>query len=184
MDIKKFDLKKRIGVSFFCLSFAFFVNSLFMKKLVIFILILCCLCGTMFVKTQTNPLFLHKDVESVCFASATNYEKENLDVESVACGDVFFNYCSLSTARQNLQKLKKNATCIQFYLADSDIIDLLGELKCQNITESQFDNICLYSGYSPFCQSAVFVDGKKTNVQIAVSNDEIVIGFPVILTGY
>lgn len=154
-----------------------------MKKILVFILILTCLCSTMLVKNETNPLYSLENVEKVCFVSASDFQEID-DVESVACGDKFFNFCTLDVAKQNLENLNNNSDAVQFYLNGNDVDKLFKQTKCQIVSTSQIEDLTVYCGYTPYCQTCVYLDGKKVNMQVAVADGNIVVGFPMILTGY
>lgn len=153
-----------------------------MKKLIVFVLLLCCLATTGFVKVDKNPLWQMTNVEKVCFVCDSDYKSDKID--SVACGDMFFNYCSLNVAKDNMQMLKKDMSAVQFYLKNQDLKALQEKLKYKHISQTTLENLTVYCGYSPYGQDGVYVDGQKANIQIAVEKDLIIVGFPLILTGY
>lgn len=153
-----------------------------MKKLIVFGLVLLCLVSTLSVKIETNPLFALKNVEKVCFVSNTKMIED--DVETVVCGDKYFNFCSLSVAKENLKKIEKDLDGIQFYLQNTSFEELTKQLKLQIVTSNQIEGLTIICGYTPYFQDCIYLDNKKVNVQIAVKSNEIVAGFPAILTGY
>lgn len=136
----------------------------------------------MLVKQEINPLFETSGVEKVCFISSDKHDKEG--VEAVICGDKFFNFCSLETAKKYLESLQKNADGIQFYFEDLNLDKLFKKIKYQPVTKTNLDEMTIYCGYSPYYQSCVMLQNKKVNVQVAVMDGEVVVGFPMILTGY
>lgn len=153
-----------------------------MKKMIVFGLILLCLTSTLFVKIETNPLFELKGVEKVCMVSAKDYGGDN--VESVACGNKYFNFCTLKTAKEKIKEISKDVDGIQFYINNTTFKELCRILKIEIVTFSEVDEMMIYCGYTPYYQNCVFLEDKKVNVQIAVKNEQIVAGFPMILTGY
>lgn len=153
-----------------------------MKKLVIFILILVCTVSSLFVKNDINPIFNLSNVEKVCIVSASNLQYGE-DIESVACGDKYFNYCSLEIAKTKIKEIGNNFDAIQFYLS-GEIDKFLSKMKFEQISTSRIENIDIYYGYTPYYQDCIFVDGKKVNMQVAVVDGSIIAGFPMILTGY
>lgn len=154
-----------------------------MKKLIVFIMILCCLASTAVFKIDKNVLFELQGIDKVCFVSDEKVDLQG--VETVVCGSQYFNFCSLSTAKNNLNKFTSNYQGVQFYFEDKDFEELKKEIKFQEITRMETDNLVIYCGYTPYYQDCVYVENKKVNVQIAVSEEnKIVAGFPVILTGY
>ena len=70
------------------------------------------------------------------------------------------------------------------YLKNQDLKALQEKLKYKHISQTTLENLTVYCGYSPYGQDSVYVDGQKANIQIAVEKDLIIVGFPLILTGY
>lgn len=153
-----------------------------MKKLIVFILILCCIASTAFVKVETNPLFSLSGVEKVCFISSQKYE--SVDLECVENGDKFFNFCTLENAKENLSEYQKYMDGMQFYLKNSSYEALKNRLKIELVSVQEVDGMKIYCGYTPYVQFNILLNDKKVNIQIAEKADEIVVGFPLILTGY
>ena len=153
-----------------------------MKKIVVFVLLICCLFTTMLVKVEKNPLFEISGVEKVCFVSGKNYACEG--ISSVQCGSKFFNFCSLETAKERLEDLKKNMEGLQFYFEEVSLQEVASALKFEVVMLDKLENMTVYCGYTPYYQDCVYLNNKKINVQIAEQNGKIVAGFPMILTGY
>lgn len=137
---------------------------------------------TGFVKVDKNPLWKMTNIEKVCFVCDKDFKNE--DIESVQCGDVFFNFCSLEVARKNIEMFKKDMSAMQFYLKNQDLTALKKMIKYKSIFQTNLENMTVYCGYSPYGQESVCVDGQKINMQIAVRESDVVVGFPIILTGY
>ena len=157
----------------------YFGNNLFMKKLIVFILLLACLGSTVGFKSNINPIFSLGNVEKVCFVSG-----EKIDgLESVVCGEKFFNYCSLRQAKENLDKIR-NSDSYQIYLNEIDVKKVFDLLKFEQISVIELERVTVYCGYSVYGDKSVLIDGKKVNVQIAVTGEGVIAGFPMILTGY
>ncbi len=152
-----------------------------MKRLVVFMFLLCCLGSTALFKFESNPLFNLEGVEKVCFIA----DAELVEAEGVNCGDLVFNYCSLSTAKKNLSEYEKNSIGVEFYFqSDVNLEKILTILKADIVTKIEYENLTVLSAYTPYYQNCVYVDGKKINLQIAISDTNIIAGFPVLLTGY
>ena len=83
-----------------------------------------------------------------------------------------------------MQMFKKDMSAVQFYLKNQDLKALQKKLKYKHISQTNLENLTVYCGYSPYGQDSVYVDGQKVNIQIAVGEDLIIVGFPLILTGY
>ena len=153
-----------------------------MKKLFVFVFLLCCLCATFAFKNQKNPIFAMKNIEKVCFVDEKSYAS-NFPVETVQCGDLIFNFCSLEEAKKHIDSLK-TFKAIQFYFNETSTAEILTELKAEVVSTQSLENIEIVSAYTLFFADCVIVQGKKVNLQIATTNSHVVAGFPLILTGF
>ncbi len=152
----------------------------FMKRLIVFVLLLCCVATTLLVGYKSNPLFNLEGVERVCFVSNRAYD----DLESVNCGDLVFNFCTMETAKQNLKRYTDGAKALQFYFEDVSKEVLLKKLMATVICESEVEGVTVIVAYTPYYQDCIFVDNKKANLQLAEKDGQLVAGFPAILTGF
>ena len=151
-----------------------------MKKLFVFLLLICCLGATFAFKNENNPIFSLDGIEKVCFVDDEKYEI--MDVQAVNCGDLTFNFCSLSEAKENISKI--NFKAVQLYFSDISTQKLLKTLKASVISEENVQNISIVNAYTPYFSDSVLVENKKVNLQIAVKDGQVVAGFPMILTGF
>ncbi len=133
-------------------------------------------------KSEQNPLLLLENVEKVCFVSSENYEIEN--VERVESGDKFYYFCPLSVAKTNFQKLSQNCSGIQVYLPASEYQNVCKKLHFQLIKQEKYNEMLLFYGYSASQKQNVIIDGRNCNIQIAIDKDNMIVGTPIILTGY
>lgn len=65
-----------------------------------------------------------------------------------------------------------------------DAEEILNILKATVVQENEIENLRLIYAYSPYYQDSVMVDGKKVNLQLAFDGDNLIAGFPLILTGF
>ena len=79
--------------------------------------------------------------------------------------------------------VKNNIQSVQFYFDKNDE-SVMKKLKFTLVNEKQIEDIKVLEGYSPLCGAGYQIDQKNINVQIAIKGDEIVVGTPLILTGY
>lgn len=137
----------------------------------------------MFFKTARNPIFELSDVQQACFVSPYDFADE-MPVESVNSGDLVFNYCSWHTAKANLSKLNKDAEGMQLYFQQIDLQNLLVTLKAECVSTEELGDLTVINAYTPYYFDCVYVQNKKVNMQIALKENQVVVGFPMILTGY
>ncbi len=157
-------------------------NKQNMKRVIVFVFLILCLVMTNLGKLQRNPLFAIDGVEKVCFISGDSFDAYG--VETVKCGELAFNFCSVETARKNLRNFNKNLLGIQFYFSNVQKDDILKSLKSEIVCEEAINKLKVLNCYTPYYQDCIYINGKKVNMQIALSEENIVAGFPVLLTGY
>ncbi len=151
-----------------------------MKKLIIFLFIIALVTGSLTFADKTTQIFDVSGVEEVCFVSDDEFDGE---FEHVSCGDKIFNYCTFEEAKKNLA-LVKQSDSVQFYTDESEIDSILKKIHFEKLSSEEVEGIQISYGYSPSYKKFVYVDGKKVNVQVAKTADGVIVGFPIILTGY
>lgn len=151
-----------------------------MKRLIVFLFIIALVAGGFSFVDKAEAIFMASGVDRVCFVSSTKYDG---DFETVQCGDKFFNYCTSEQARENAALVKK-ADAVQFYAEQDKLENLLRQIHFQELYNETVEGIEICYGYSPCYSSAVLLEGKKVNVQVAKVDGQVIVGFPMIMTGY
>lgn len=151
-----------------------------MKKLVIFLFIIAITISSIRFSQNKAQIFDVEGVSEVCFVSNEKFEG---DFEAISCGEKFFNYCTFENAKENAG-LINSSDAVQFYTDQESIEKLLSDIKFEQLTKEEVEDIVILYGYTPYYSSSIFLDGKKINVQIALTDEKVVVGFPIILTGY
>lgn len=148
-----------------------------MKKIIVLLFITLSLTLTTFAKSGSNPLWSFEKVISVCLV----VDSDALDGENVVeCGNKDFVYMS----KEEGMKVKCKTYALQFYLQDVTLGELLNLLKATVVSYQEFEGLEIYYCYTPYEQDCVFLENKKVNLQIVFKNGEVVLGMPLILTGY
>ena len=153
-----------------------------MKKLIVFVLLLVVLSSTVMYKQEINPVWGLSNIQKVCFVSKDKFEQTGF--ENVICGDLFFNFCSSDVAKNDLKNYQAKSLSIQLYFENAKLNNLIKTLKIDNIKEEILDNVKVLTGYSPYFQDSILFDGKKINVQIGITQNLIILGNPLIFTGF
>ena len=151
-----------------------------MKKLIIFLFIISLVAGSLCFVDKGEQIFAVDGVDRVCFVSNSKYDGE---FESVQCGEKFFNFCTFDEAKEKVS-LVKSADAVQFYAEEVGLDSILRKIKFQQLSSEEVEGIEVCYGYSPCYSSAVMLDGKKVNVQIAKIDGRVIVGFPMIMTGF
>ena len=70
------------------------------------------------------------------------------------------------------------------YFQSLDIKDFAKKLNAQIYQTHDVEGMIMYYGYTNMYKNFEIVGGKKVNIQIAVKEDETIVGFPIILRGF
>lgn len=151
-----------------------------MKKLIIFLFIISIVAGSVLFVDKSSQIFDVDGVEEVCLVST---QKSEVATESVQCGDKYFNYFSFEDAKREIENLK-DVDAVQFYAEEENLEKILKTIKFIELYSEEVEQLEIVYGFSPCYKSAVLLKGKKVNVQIAKIGGRVVLGFPMILTGY
>jgi len=153
-----------------------------MKKLIVFLLILAMLFPTLAFKNDKNPLFLVEGLEKVCFVSSCEIEDDGF--ENVQSGDLYFNFCGGDIAELKYDIYKKDAEAVQFYYKNIELFKLFDSLKFDIVEECVVEQVQVYFGYSPYLSNSFLYENKKVNLQFAITDGYVIVGYPIILTGF
>lgn len=142
------------------------------------LLIFCvCLCSTANSSFE-KILFLSAGGE-VSFYLENYQEIEGCETIKNGAG------CVIKTDVENAKKInKKINNCsgfsIEFY--SENISDFLNEINIIKI--EKISDLTIYYGYFNGLINSINIENKKINIQIAINNEKIVIGSPIILGDY
>ena len=70
------------------------------------------------------------------------------------------------------------------YFQSLDINDFAKSVNGQIFKRQSVEGIEIYEGYTNSYKDFRYVGGQKINIQIAVKEKEVIVGFPLILTGF
>lgn len=174
--------KNKNGQNLLVFLFIFIIceNNLLMKKMIVFLVLVGLVTASLRFSNPKSQIFDVFGVDKVCFVSDKEFEGE---FETVSCGDKFFNFCTFEQAKENALLLKES-DAVQFYTDETSTDEILKTVHFQKMSSEMIDGIEIIYGYSPCYSDSVVLDGKKINVQVAKIDGEVVIGFPMILTGF
>ena len=148
-----------------------------MKKMLLFLLVVSCLCCPF--APDEKGVFSLPEIDHVCFVSE---EKIDGAYDNIFSGNKVFNYCTLEEAKK--VDLSKKIDAVELFFTNFDLKSIEKELDLQVISIEEFEGLSVILGYTTRYKKCVYVDGKKVNVQLAVYDDKMIAGFPMILTGY
>ncbi len=58
--------------------------------------------------------------------------------------------------------------------------EVLEPLMIEVVTTENFDTVCVFYGRTPFIYNSIEIDGNKVNIMIAVREDKVLVGSPVL----
>ena len=71
-----------------------------------------------------------------------------------------------------------------FGVNEKSLSSFFEKFDCQNISSKSVLGGCLYEAYTPYFLKSVNDGGKKVNIQLFCKDGEIVVGLPLIFTGF
>jgi len=150
-----------------------------MKRIVVFFVIGLLALGIL-VGTGANK-YNFEGLEKVCFVTdLTHSENEN----AVISGNDVYITVGVSEAKETMGKLDNIKGYVLYFNNDCDKDKLLNIFLDYSSDEYLVGNTRIINGYSSKYSDFRLVDGKKYNVQVAFSEENVLVGFPMILTGF
>lgn len=114
-----------------------------------------------------------------------NYQKvvlvsdEKLGEDCVQCGNEYF--CTFTNDKW--KDYQKDSRAMIFYFDEFDFSSFSRDCDeiyaCENI-----DNIKVYEGYNKTFHKSENVNNKKVNFQLAITENGVILGFPMIVVGF
>ena len=150
-----------------------------MKKLLLFFIVIIIGLSINFFKS--DDIFFIPNINSVCFVADYSAVKDkNLDF--VECGNDVIVFSNIEDAREIYYDLEPKCTVLS--LQNTSLYQIKDLLKINYSFNQDLEGLTITYGYTPSFDKFQYVDGKKINVQIVEKSDEMLIGFPIIMTGY
>ena len=150
-----------------------------MKRVVFFIVIIAVIVAPMFASKQK---FDYQGVEKVAVVSTQALQLENAGIVQNGGQNIY----SLSVEDYLRQKdlIKDYDGLVFFYSQDTSFEKLKDIWQISWHYKSKMEQMQIVYAFSPLVEDFVFLSGKKVNLQIAWSQDSVMVGLPLILTGF
>ena len=149
-----------------------------MKRLLTFLFLFIFLCALPLFSSQN--IFNNKHISKAIIISKNDVEfDENLKIVS---GNQFYY-----TLQGDFEKESKNFNSIDgvvLYFDNYSLENLIKDYKIDFFKGQNVDNYEIFYGFTNIYKDFVYLNSKKVNVQIAVKENQIIVGFPAILTGF
>lgn len=154
-----------------------------MKKIIVFLFLIVLVAFALYFDNRTLPLFNFYQ-EGTC--EFTVLENTNKNIPSFAkvntCGQNSFVKADIALGGY-LQKQLNDILGVTIIVNDelSNVLENLQVKICKS--ELQNENTHIF-GFSPLFSKSIFIGGKKCNIHIVIQNDQIIVGYPIILGSY
>ena len=107
------------------------------------------------------------------------------DAVVVQNGNMFLVNCKSSDAKKVKSQLNGiEGESFSFQGTKNDALNFLNKYNYKTVFCEMVENILIIYAYCPQIQNSVYVNNQKTNLQLAVNNEKITIGTPLILGSY
>ena len=150
-----------------------------MKRVVFFIVIIAVIVAPMFASKQK---FDYQGVEKVAVVSTQALQLENAGIIQNGGQNIY----SLSVEDYLRQKdLIKDYDGLVFFYPQGTSFEKLKDIwQISWHYKSKMEQMQIVYAFSPLVEDFVFLSGKKVNLQIAWSQSGVMVGLPLILTGF
>lgn len=154
-------------------------NNFVMKKFLSFIFFMFCIFFCVVNNSGIKTFLDSEEINKVIF-----YCEENNDLKNSLCvqnGGGYIIETDKKTAYENFDNIKGCFGVTIFF----DNIQLEDILNNVNVVKQEKIGDCeIYYATAKNIIFSTYIENKKINLQIAVSNNKIIIGFPLILGSY
>ena len=151
-----------------------------MKRLLIFLLLGLSLTAVQ--PFKQDILFDNQQISRACVIS--KYKNNFDDCEYIIKnGNQYLHYASRESIKSQMKNFKQ-VDGIVLYFEQSSLKELVAFYKIDYFKGGDLLGYQVFYGYTTFYSDYKYISNKKINVQIAVASDHIIIGFPMILTGF
>lgn len=157
-----------------------------MKRIVAFIFVLALSALILF--AATGEKFDYGGLEKVCFVCAGALSEQDIDesqiISAVESGAQAYVTVKPENAQETRQKIKQIDGYVLHFNKNSDLNVLKKQFFDFSNGSYRLGDYQILEGYTSKYDDFREVDGKRYNVQLAITPDEIIVGFPAILTGF
>ncbi len=152
-----------------------------MKRYLLAILLMVIILGILALympKPLSKVMNYPKDTQCEIFCKSTNLPATNVGFGYLVC-------CSYQTLLTTLELCGNvDGVTLRFFATERDLQSICDLLQLKVYSCQYFCDVMVICGYSQKVSGGIFVDNKKTNVQIAFYDGVLTIGSPLILGSY
>lgn len=122
----------------------------------------------------------HDKISKVCVVSSC----EVANIGNVVKSGNQFYYTGSSEQIKSEFKNFDNIDGLILYFSNCELNEITSYYKADFYRGGDVEGMQVYYGYTPYYKDSRDVNNKKINMQIVVCEEEIIVGFPAILTGF
>ena len=150
-----------------------------MKKLIAFLMIGMSLWGLKFLPQNKAVRILEMDgLVKACIVTDDDVQGENV-IQTLDYNYIYLNNEEIKTFNQEI-----NIKGITLYLENEKYKDIIKTLNMLVFKEEVLQDYSIIYGYTNKFRDFKIIDNKKINVQIVKNDDQVIIGFPLVLSGF
>lgn len=152
------------------------VNKFYMKKLIVFILLILPIFLIFFNRSLDECLFCLENVESAIVVTKDHTEE--------GLSTLQYNYILVDKNEIDKKMIDVNEEGIILHLSDVSLEKIKKSLNFFEIKTEKLGKKTILYGYTPNYKRSYNLNNKKANVQIVYDNGHAIVGFPSILSGF
>ncbi len=149
-----------------------------MKKLLAFIFAVLPLFGLSFLRGEKSEIFEIPGIEKVCIVTKQNPAKQN------ALSTLGYNYVFVKPDEASSLSNEIETEGILLYISNDNLNKIQKSLNMLVFSTEEVEGKKIIQGYTEKYKDSITLRNKKVNVQIAVENGKMIVGFPMILSGF
>lgn len=162
-------------------------NHLGMKKMIAFLL-LCGTCFGFYAACKINGAnefhsLATAAAKSVCFVTNVQADIQDENVKIVPSGNQYYIYMPIRL-QEKYSSLAGICGYVYYYPPSVPVDALQAELMQFASSYQNIGKTRVVTGYTNRFADFCFVNGKKVNIQLAVTEGAVIVGYPMILTGF
>ena len=152
-----------------------------MKRVIVFFFVVILLIFFAYFKQDNFPF---SDCNKLVVVTSEEYQE--IDVQPIKNGNEYYYVLAgdeIVFFKNNMSQFKYKGLSL-YYDNSYDLDFFKKEFKTQLSNPSRVENYEIYYGYYDNYKDYNIIDGKKINLQLVYTQNEWIVGFPLILTGY
>ena len=149
-----------------------------MKKLIVFFLLIVPVVLVFITRPICQELFNLDGVTKACVVTKSDI-KEDEGLSTLQYNYIFSDYKDLEKSAE-----RYDVSGIILYFNEARYQSIIKSLNMLELKRENIDNKIIIYGYTPSYNNSIIMENKKVNAEMVVEGKSVVVGFPVILSGF